>query len=294
VNDDTPDDGDGIGDTGSGGAGAAGGTDRSGDGGPELRRLGVLGGMSPASTVEYYRGLNAGVNDALGGHHSAPVLVDSVDFAGIESRIAGDRWDEAGTLLAGRARALDRAGVAAVLLATNTMHRVAPAIEAALSVPLVHLHDVTAEAVLAADCGTVGLLGTRATMEGEFARDRLADHGLEVLVPGPDDRTLVDDAVFEELTHEVVREETREAFERVIDDLRDRGAEGVVLGCTELELLFDDAELWRDADGAGSVAAAERGDGRSGRGSAVPVPLFDTTALHVARGVEICLGRVDP
>lgn len=178
MNDDAPDDGDGIGDTGPGRAGTAGGPDRSGDDGPELRRLGVLGGMSPASTVEYYCGLNAGVTDALGGHHSAPVLVD--------------------------------------------------------------------------------------------------------------------DAVFEELTHEVVREETREAFERVIDDLRDRGAEGVVLGCTELELLFDDAELWRDADGAGSVAAEERGDGRSGRGSAVPVPLFDTTALHVARGVEICLGRVDP
>ncbi|MFC7068705.1 aspartate/glutamate racemase family protein [Halobaculum lipolyticum] len=223
--------------------------------------------MSSQSTVEYYRGLDAGVNDARGGHHAADLAIRSVDFGRIEAFIREERWTAAGEFLAAAAGDLEAAGADVVLMATNTMHRVAPAIEAALSVPFVHIVDPTAAAVREAGLDTVGVLGTAPVMEGEFYADRFADHGVDVLVPDADDRALVDEVIFEELTRGEIRDRSRDAYLRVIDELAAAGAEGVVLGCTEIELLVDPA----DTD----------------------VPLFDTTALHVERGVEVALSGVD-
>ncbi|MFC7137622.1 aspartate/glutamate racemase family protein [Halobaculum litoreum] len=223
--------------------------------------VGVLGGMSSQSTVEYYRRLDAGINDVRGGHHAADLVIRSVDFGEVERFIREDRWEEAGAFLAAAARDVEAAGAEVVVMATNTMHRVAPAIEDALGVPFVHIVDPTAEAVTAAGLDTVGVLGTSAVMEGDFYADRFADHGIDVVVPDEADRRLVDDVIFDELTAGVVSEESRAAYLRVIDDLVDAGAEGVVLGCTEIDLL---------------VEQRDRPD----------VPLFDTTALHVERAVE--------
>jgi len=226
--------------------------------------VGVLGGMSSQSTIEYYRLLDEGINEALGGHHAADLAIRSVDFGEIERFIREERWDDAGAFLSDAARDVEAAGADFVVMATNTMHRVAPAIEDALSVPFVHIVDVTAEAIDAAGIDTVGVLGTHAVMEGDFYAERFGDHGIDVIVPDDEDRTLVDDVIFEELTSGVICDESREAYLRIIDDLVDAGAEGVVLGCTEIDLLVDQSD--RPA-----------------------VPLFDTTALHVEHAVEYSL-----
>ncbi|MEF8788598.1 MAG: aspartate/glutamate racemase family protein [Haloarculaceae archaeon] len=230
-----------------------------------LRTVGVLGGMSSQSTIEYYRLLDEGINDARGGHSASDLLIRSVDFGDVERFIRTEQWERAGEYLADAARDLEAGGAEFVLMATNTMHRVAPAIERALSVPFVHIVDVTADAVSAAGLDTVGVLGTDAVMTGGFYRDRFAEHGIDVVVPGPSDREVVDEIVFEELTKGEIREESRSTYLRVIDDLTDAGAQGVVLGCTEIDLLIDQADRPN-------------------------VPMFDTTALHVERAVEYSLG----
>ena len=232
----------------------------------DLRTVGVLGGMSSASTVEYYRGIDAGVNDVRGGHSAGDIVIRSVNFADVERFIRRDEWDRAEEYLADAAADLAAAGAEFVVMATNTMHRVAPGIEAALPVPFDHIVDVTADAITAAGLDTVGLLGTDAVMSGTFYRERLADHGIDIVVPEPPDCEAVDEIIFDELTHGEIREESRETYLRVIDDLVAAGADGVVLGCTEIELL---------------VEQADRPD----------VPMFDTTALHVERAVEHSLGE---
>jgi len=229
--------------------------------------VGILGGMSSQSTIEYYRLLDEGINEALGGHHAADLVIRSVDFGEIERFIREERWDDAGAFLADAARDVEAAGADFVVMATNTMHRVASAIEDALSVPFVHIVDATADAIDAAGIDTVGVLGTAAVMEGDFYAERFADRGIDVIVPDDEDRTLVDDVIFEELTGGVIREESRNAYLRVIDDLVEAGAEGVVLGCTEIDLLVEQSD-------------------RPG------VLLFDTTALHVERAVEYSLHGV--
>lgn len=230
-----------------------------------LRTVGILGGMSSESTVSYYRAIDEGVREARGGHTDAELLIRSVNFGRIERYIREDRWDEARATLVEAAAALEAGGAAVVLLATNTMHRVAPAIEAALSVPFVHIVDVTARAVRAAGLETVGLLGTRTTMEADFYRDRLATHGLAVRVPEAPARAAVDRIIFEELTEGTVTDASRERYLTVIDELVAAGAEGVVLGCTEIGLLVEQEDR-------------------------PEVPLLDTTALHVERAVDLALG----
>jgi aspartate racemase len=222
-----------------------------------VRTIGLLGGMSWESTVPYYRVVNEVVKARLGGLHSAKVVLVSVDFAEVERlQHAGD-WDAAGALLAASARSLEAAGAECVVLCTNTMHKVADAIEAAVAIPLLHIADPTAEAVRAAGLRTVGLLGTRFTMEQAFYVGRLeARHGLTVLTPPPDDRALVHRVIYEELVLGRTLEASRDAYRRVMADLVARGAEGVVLGCTEIGLLVGPADA--------------------------SVPLFDTTALHAA------------
>jgi aspartate racemase len=230
-----------------------------------VRTIGLLGGMSWESTAEYYRVANELVRERLGGLHSAKVLLHSVDFAEVAQLQRQDRWDDAADLLAGAAKGLEAAGAELLLICTNTMHKVAPQVQAATSVPLLHIGDSTADAVHAAGLTTVGLLGTRFTMEQPFLREHLAARGLEVLVPSAVDRSVVHDVIFDELCVGVVREESRRAYQAVIAALVDAGAEGIVLGCTEIELL---------------VGAEDS-----------PVPVFPTTRLHVTAAVECALAR---
>ncbi len=220
-----------------------------------MRTIGLIGGMSWESTVPYYRVINETVRDTLGGLHSAKIVMYSVDFDEIEKLQRAGSWDEAGRQLARAASVLEGAGAELLVLCTNTMHKVAPAIEAAVGVPLLHIADPTAEAIKAAGLARVGLLGTRFTMEQGFYRDRLsALHGIEVLVPDEDDRSTVHRIIYEELCLGVVDDASRTAFQDIIGRLVKNGAQGVILGCTEIGLLVGSADS--------------------------PVPLFDTADLH--------------
>jgi len=229
-----------------------------------MRKIGLLGGMSWESSALYYAIVNEAVRQRLGGYHSARVVMSSVDFAEVEAMQAAGEWAAAGELLAGEAAALEAAGAECLVLCTNTMHKVADAIEAATTVPLVHIVDVTAAAVRAAGLSRVALLGTRFTMEQSFVRDRLVVHGVEALVPSGEDLETVHRVIYDELVHGVVREPSRAAYVEVVGRLVDAGAEGVVLGCTEIELL---------------VGADD-----------VDVPVFATTRLHALAAVELALG----
>ena len=204
-----------------------------------MRRIGLIGGMSWESSAEYYRLLNEMTRDRLGGLESAECLLYSVNFAEIEAMQTSGRWTEAGERLADAARSLEVAGADLLLLCTNTMHKVADTVAAATTVPLLHLGDATADAVRRAGLRTVGLLGTAFTMEQDFYRSRLESHGLTVLVPEADDRAMVHRVVYDELCVGVVRDESRQAYVDVLGRLADAGAEGVILGCTEIELLVD-------------------------------------------------------
>ena len=228
-----------------------------------MRQIGLIGGMSWESTADYYRLANEEVRSRLGGLHSARLLVWSADFAEIEALQVQGRWDDAGEVLAEAARSLEGAGADLLLLCTNTMHRVADAVSAAVTVPLLHIGDVTADAVRRAGCRRVGLVGTAFTMEQPFYADRLAAHGVEVVVPDADDRAAVHRVIYDELCRGVVADTSREALSDVMARLVDVGADGVVLGCTELELLLGPADA--------------------------AVPLFPTTRLHVAAAVDAAL-----
>ena len=219
--------------------------------------------MSWESTAEYYRLLNELVRERRGGLHSAECLLWSVDFATVEPLQASGRWADAGELLAEAARGLEVGGADLLLLCTNTMHKVADAVTDAVSIPLLHIADTTAEALTAAGLGTVGLLGTAFTMQQSFYADRLAEHGVSVLVPDADDRAVVHRVIYEELCLGVVSDSSRAAYQGIMQRLVDRGAEGVILGCTEIELLIgpDDSS----------------------------VPLFPTTRLHAEAAVDLAL-----
>ncbi|MGH3738806.1 MAG: amino acid racemase [Micromonosporaceae bacterium] len=233
-----------------------------------MRTIGMLGGMSWESSAEYYRLANQLVKQRLGGLHSARCVLVSVDFAEVERLQVSGRWDEAGALLARAARSVEAAGAELMLLCTNTMHKVYDQVAAAVSIPVLHLADTTATAIQRAGIATVGLLGTGFTMEQDFYRDRLAGHGLTVLVPESDDRALVHRVIYDELCRGVVREESRQAYRDVMARLVARGAEGIVLGCTEIELLVgpDDS----------------------------PVPTFPTTRLHVEAAVDQAISAPAP
>jgi aspartate racemase len=224
----------------------------------------MLGGMSWESSEQYYRLANEMVRERLGGLHSARLVLASLDFADIEALQVAGAWDEAGQVLAGAARNLEAAGADMVVLCTNTMHKVADQVQAAISIPLVHLADTTAQAVRDAGMTRVGLLGTAFTMEQDFYRDRLAGHGLEVLIPDAEDREQVHRIIYDELCLGVIREESRQVYRDVIGRLVAAGAAGVVLGCTEIELLV--------------------------RAEDSRVPVFPTTRLHVQAAVNLALG----
>ncbi len=220
-----------------------------------MRTIGLLGGMSWESTVPYYQIINRTIAEKLGGLHSANLLLYSVDFAEVESLQHANRWVEAGSLLTDAALTLQSAGADFLVLCTNTMHRVAPDIEARIQIPLLHIADPTAQAIRASSLSTVGLLGTRFTMEQDFYRGRLeSKFGLTVHVPEADSRRLVHEVIYSELCRGVISESSREGFQQIVSELVGMGAEAVVLGCTEIGLLV------------------QPGD--------VSVPLFDTTELH--------------
>ena len=232
-----------------------------------LRTIGLIGGMSWESSALYYRWINEGVKERLGGLHSAEALMYSVDFAPIARLQRRGGWAEAAARLSGAARALERGGADFLVLCTNTMHRVADEISSAVGIPLLHIADATAEKIKAQGLGRVGLLATGFTMEQDFYKGRLADkHGLEVLVPGAEDRRFVHDVIYDELCLGKVEDSSRREYRRVMSKLVERGAEAVILGCTEITMLVgpDDAS----------------------------VPLFDTTAIHAREAVEIALDGV--
>jgi aspartate racemase len=220
--------------------------------------------MSWESTLPYYRYINEAVKERLGGLHSARLVLYSVDFHDIEVLQRTDRWDESGELLANAARALAAAGADFLVLCTNTMHRVADAIEAGSGLPLLHIADATAAEIRRAGLSRVGLLGTRFTMEQPFYRERLAAAGIAVLVPDADARAEVHRVIYEELCLGVVAERSRQAYRDVIAELVARGAQAVVLGCTEIGLLVGEMDA--------------------------SVPLFDTTRIHARCAVERALG----
>lgn len=228
-----------------------------------MKRIGLIGGMSWESSALYYRLINEGVRDRLGGLHSAVSVMGSVDFADIEAlQTAGD-WDRAGDILAAEARSLVRAGAEAIVLCTNTMHRVAPAIEAAIEVPLIHLVDVTAAAIRAAGMSRVALLGTRFTMEESFYRDRMTANGLATIVPDAADRAVVNGVIYDELVRGIIDDGSRDRYRAIIRRLAAAGAEGVILGCTEIELLISPEDS--------------------------PIPVFASTALHARAAVDFIL-----
>jgi aspartate racemase len=228
-----------------------------------VKKIGLLGGMSWESTALYYSLLNELVRERLGGYHSARCLISSVDFAPVEEMQRVGDWDAAGDLLATEGRLLQDAGAELLLLCTNTMHKVAGRIEEAVSIPFVHLADVTARAVVAAGLESVGFLGTGFSMRENFHTERIARHGLAVTVPEPDEQKVVHDVIYDELVHGIVRDESRAAYRPIIDALVDRGAQGVVLGCTEIELLIGPEDC--------------------------PVPVFPTTRLHAQAAVDLAL-----
>ena len=229
-----------------------------------MKRLGLLGGMSWESSIEYERTINQIVRERLGGVASADLLIRSFNFADIEEKQAAGKWDAAAELLANAACDLEKCGADAIVICTNTMHLLAPQVEAAISVPLIHIADATAATVKAAGINSVALLGTRYTMEKDFYAGRLRTvHGFEVLVPEEPDRTTIHDVIYQELVRGIVNPESKQRYLEVIERLCADGAQGVIAGCTEIELLISQEDL--------------------------SVPLFPTARLHAIAAANFAL-----
>ena len=230
-----------------------------------MKIIGLIGGMSWESSQTYYQVINETVRDRLGGLHSARCILYSVDFAEIEVLQQEGRWEEAAALLVEAGRSLEHAGAGCIVLCTNTMHKVAEQIEASVSIPLLHIADAAAGQICTQGIHSVGLLGTRFTMEEDFYKSRLVErYGLQVLIPPPEERATVHQVIYNELCLGQIRDESREAYRRIIAGLVERGAQGVILGCTEIGLLVKPADS--------------------------PVPLFDTTLLHAQMAVDWSIG----
>lgn len=229
-----------------------------------MKIIGLLGGMSWESTLTYYKLVNEGIKARLGGVHSAKVIMNSVDFAEVEEMQMQDRWDDATTFMIKAAQQVERGGADFLLICTNTMHLMADEVGASIDIPLLHIADATAEAIKAQGVATVGLLGTRFTMEQDFYRGRLVDpHGLNVLTPDDAGREKVHNVIYDELVLGQIKQESRDAYRQIIGDLVTAGAGGIILGCTEIGLLVKPEDS--------------------------PVPVFDTTEVHAAAAVAWAL-----
>ena len=228
-----------------------------------MKTIGLIGGMSWESSLLYYRLINQGVRQRLGGLHSAELLMHSVDFAPIENLQHTGDWEGASKILIDAARRLQAGGADFFLIGTNTMHQVAPAVAAAVDIPLLHIADATARVLVSNEVRRVGLLGTAFTMELEFYRERIERHNIEVVVPELHDRQMVHDIIYQELCLGKVDDDSREVYLAIIDRLREQHIDGVILGCTEIGLLLDS----RHTD----------------------MPLYDTTEIHATQAVDFAL-----
>jgi aspartate racemase len=228
-----------------------------------MKTIGMLGGMSWESTQSYYRALNLGVKSSLGGLHSAKILLNSVDFAEIEALQHEGRWDDTAALLADAAIALETAGADFLMICTNTMHKVAPQIQARIRIPILHIADATASVLRKDGVKKVGLLGTRFTMEQDFYRERIEAQGIEVIVPERNARDLVHGVIYQELCLGHINADSKARFLNIVDALAAAGAEAVILGCTEIALLIQQ----QDSN----------------------IPLYDTTAIHADQAVLLAL-----
>jgi aspartate racemase len=229
-----------------------------------MKTIGLIGGMSWESTSSYYSAINQGVKQALGGFHSAKIAMESVDFAEIERLQRQGKWRETGDLLAAAARQVEAAGGDFIVLCTNTMHKVAGQIEAAVSIPLLHIADATASKLKTDDISKVGLLGTKFTMEQDFYKGRLQNqHSIEVIVPAEADQSIVHDVIYQELVHGKVLDESRKQYVEIIAALQSNGAQAAILGCTEIAMLVGQDDT--------------------------AVQLFDTTQIHAQAAVNIAL-----
>lgn len=229
-----------------------------------MKTIGLLGGMSWESTVSYYRALNESVKRALGGLHSARIVLNSVDFAEIEALQKSGDWSATADILSRAAQSVEAAGADFLLIGTNTMHKVAPEIQAAISIPLLHIADATAEKLKADGVRHVGLLGTRYTMEQDFYKGRMRDlYEMDVLVPSEDEQAVIHQIIFEELCLGIIRDESRQRYLAIMDRLHERGAEAIILGCTEIALLVEPEHT--------------------------SIPLYDTTRIHAEEAVRLAL-----
>ncbi len=230
-----------------------------------MKTLGLLGGMSWESTVTYYQIINETVKKELGGLHSAKILMYSVDFAQIEEYQAKGQWDKSAEVLAAAAENLQKAGADYILICTNTMHKVAPQIQERITVPLIHIAEATADALLEAGIQTVALLGTKYTMTQDFYKAKLTERGIRVLIPNAADVELVNHVIYDELCRGILSSASRAEYVRIIGTLREQGAQGVILGCTEIGLLVNQADS--------------------------PLPVFDTTVIHATKAALAAVYR---
>lgn len=229
-----------------------------------MKTIGLLGGMSWESTLYYYRMLNESVKQVLGGHHSAKIILNSVDFEPIKKLQHQQDWQGTADILCAAAQSVEKAGVDFLLICTNTMHKIAPQVQDAINIPLLHLADATAERLVESGVQKVGLLGTAFTMEQDFYKGRLQqNYGLDVLIPDAAGRSVVHEIIYQELCLGNVLDESRNQYLQIIDQLVEQGAEAVILGCTEIGMLVEQADT--------------------------PVKLFDTTAIHAERAVALAL-----
>lgn len=230
-----------------------------------MKTIGFIGGMSWESTVTYYQIVNQVIKEQLGGLHSAKVLLYSVDFHEIEACQAKGDWDKSADILSAAAMRLEQAGADFLVICTNTMHKIAPQIQACIHIPILHIAEATAEALLAQKIGTVALLGTKYTMQQRFYKDKLIAAGINVLIPDDAGVELVNRVIYDELCLGVISPESKEAYLRIISQLKEKGAEGVILGCTEIGLLIDQADC--------------------------TLPVFDTTQIH---GRKAAMYAIEP
>lgn len=230
-----------------------------------MKTIGMLGGMSWESTASYYKALNEGVKSQLGGLHSAKICLYSVDFDEIEKLQHQGNWSETALILAEAAKSVERGGADFLMICTNTMHKVVPEIESQISIPILHIADATAKILVRDGVTKVGLLGTRFTMEQDFYKGRITEKfGIEVIVPDADEQTVVHDIIYQELCLGQINSDSRERYLEIIANLHAQGAQAVILGCTEIALLVKQSDT--------------------------TVPLYDTTQIHAAHGVEWALG----
>jgi aspartate racemase len=228
-----------------------------------MKTIGIIGGLSPESTVFYYNGLNRLVNDALGGHHNAKILLSSANFGEFVALKEKSDWATQSKLLCAEAVKLEKAGADFIILATNTMHKMAADIEASISIPFLHLADATAARILETSLRKIGLLGTKYTMTLDFYKDRLKHHGIEPVIPDGNRIDLVNDIIYHELCHGVVNDTSRELYKEQINLLKQQGAEAVILGCTEITMLI--------------------------KAEDVSLSVFDTTQIHIEEAAKLAL-----